>query len=379
MGRPCSGPSLSRSPSLFTTFLFTNSVLLNSPLPNQQSDGFPLEFVLQDLKPKFQHSKLRAKALPKLRTNRIMNRRAFLIFTQCCGIRSLSSGIFCSGPSLYYKVLLVWAGPFQNPGLQRLCSQDRSARATSKGRILPGSLCNVLQLKGWIWPADLRGRSGDAAFTSAFRSLLHVLENTKDVLLWGKTILPERPAQESGLCKVFLHVEVAHAGVCRDVCRDDATRAWISIGLVQGLSENATFSRDLLQRRSKNAADLPRLLCKDDSKILAFSAGAILHAKFSRRESAPKLQLQNLPPQSHEAAGLSQGSPLSIVFKCQKIHRCELCCCFFPGNLLDGFELDQGDRKCLKMYKEIILQNFLADEKPLIDKCFSPEKKLSYH
>ena len=32
----------------------------------------------------------------------------------------------------------------------------------------------------------------------------------------GEAILPERPAQESGLCKVFLQLEFANAGVCRD-------------------------------------------------------------------------------------------------------------------------------------------------------------------
>ena len=68
--------------SLFTIFLFTIFATLKPPPPpNQRSDEFPLE-----LKLKVPQTELRTlgqnceQTLPKFRTNRIMNKRALLIF-----------------------------------------------------------------------------------------------------------------------------------------------------------------------------------------------------------------------------------------------------------------------------------------------------------
>ena len=122
--------------------------------------------------------------------------------------------------------------------------------------------------------------------------------------------------------KVFLQVEFAHAGDCRNFCKGRCNK---------GLDLDWSCG-DL------NMQHFPGISCRDDLKMLIYQgcsarmiqiiafSGAILHAKSSTTESAPKMQLQKPPLQSHEAAGLSQGSPLSIVFKCQKIHRCESCC-----------------------------------------------------
>ena len=122
--------------------------------------------------------------------------------------------------------------PFSGSDLQCYNLQDHSARATSKCRILPSSLC-----KDGFARICARAIRRCSILPSVVKSLLHVLRQTKnkDVLFfWGVTILQERPAQESGLCKLFLQVEFAHAGVCQDFCKDDAARAWISIGLVEG-------------------------------------------------------------------------------------------------------------------------------------------------
>ena len=65
--------------SLFTKFLFTIFVPLNPPPPNQQNDGFPLEFLLKGPQTELRTlSQNCEQTLQKLRTNRIMNKRAFL-------------------------------------------------------------------------------------------------------------------------------------------------------------------------------------------------------------------------------------------------------------------------------------------------------------
>ena len=142
---------------------------------------------------------------------------------------------------------------------------------------------------------------------------------------WVKTILPERPAQESGLCKVFLKSSLQMLEFARTYART----------MQQGLG-----FRLVLWKGDLNMQHFPGISCRDDLEMLIyqgcsarmiqrlvfFFAGAILHAKFSKKKGAPKMQLQNLALQSHEAAGLSQGSPLSIVFMCHKIHRYEPCC-----------------------------------------------------
>ena len=67
--------------NLFTKFLFTIFVPLDPPPPpNQQSDGFPLEFLLKGPQTELQTLRQNCEqTLQKLRTNRIVNKRAFLI------------------------------------------------------------------------------------------------------------------------------------------------------------------------------------------------------------------------------------------------------------------------------------------------------------
>ena len=66
---------------MFTKFLFTIFAPLNPPPPNQQNDGFPLEFLLKGPQTELRTlSKNCEQTLQKLRTNRIMNKRAFLNF-----------------------------------------------------------------------------------------------------------------------------------------------------------------------------------------------------------------------------------------------------------------------------------------------------------
>ena len=65
--------------SLFTKCLFTIFAPLNPPLSNQQSDGSPLEFLLKGPQTELRTlSQNCEQTLAKLRTNRIMNKRAFL-------------------------------------------------------------------------------------------------------------------------------------------------------------------------------------------------------------------------------------------------------------------------------------------------------------
>ena len=65
--------------SLFTKFLFTIFVALDPPPPNQQNDGFPLEFLLKGPQTELRTlSQNCEQTVQKLRTNRIMNKRAFL-------------------------------------------------------------------------------------------------------------------------------------------------------------------------------------------------------------------------------------------------------------------------------------------------------------
>ena len=53
---------------------------LNPPPPNQQSDGFPLKFLLEGPQTELQTlSQNCEQTLQKLRTNRIMNKRPFPI------------------------------------------------------------------------------------------------------------------------------------------------------------------------------------------------------------------------------------------------------------------------------------------------------------
>ena len=131
-------------------------------------------------------------------------------------------------------------------------------------------------------------------------------------------------------------------------------------GTFPGTMQQGLGFRLVLWKGDLNMQHFPGISCRDDLKMLIyqgcsarmiqilvfFSAGGILHAKFSKRESAPKMQLQNLPLQSHEAAGLSQGSPLSIVFsRAKTLTGANHVADFFPGNLLDDFKLDQKGRK----------------------------------
>ena len=66
----------------FVHILFTIFVPLNPP-PNQQNDGFPLQFLLQGPQTELRTlSQNCEQTLQKLRTKRIMNKRAFLIQIQ---------------------------------------------------------------------------------------------------------------------------------------------------------------------------------------------------------------------------------------------------------------------------------------------------------
>ena len=68
---------------MFTKFLFTIFAPLNPPPPNQQNAGFPLEFLLKGPQTELRTlSQNCEQTLQKLRTNRIMNKRAFLIFAE---------------------------------------------------------------------------------------------------------------------------------------------------------------------------------------------------------------------------------------------------------------------------------------------------------
>ena len=59
--------------------MFTIFVPLNPPLPNQQSDGFPLEFIVKGPQTELRTlSQNCEQTLQKLRTNRIMNQQVFL-------------------------------------------------------------------------------------------------------------------------------------------------------------------------------------------------------------------------------------------------------------------------------------------------------------
>ena len=65
--------------SLFTKCLFTIFVPLDPPPPNQQSDGFPLDFLSKGPQTELRTlSQNCEQTLQKLQTNRIMNKRAFL-------------------------------------------------------------------------------------------------------------------------------------------------------------------------------------------------------------------------------------------------------------------------------------------------------------
>ena len=76
----CFPPSLGNA-SLFTKFLFTIFVPLDPPPPNQQNEGFPLEFLLKGPQTKLRTlSQNCEQTLQKLRTNRIANKRAFPSF-----------------------------------------------------------------------------------------------------------------------------------------------------------------------------------------------------------------------------------------------------------------------------------------------------------
>ena len=64
---------------LFTKVLFTIFAPLKPPPPNHQNDGFPLEFLLKGPQTELRTlSQNCEQTLQKLRTNRIMNKRAFL-------------------------------------------------------------------------------------------------------------------------------------------------------------------------------------------------------------------------------------------------------------------------------------------------------------
>ena len=67
--------------SLFTKILFTIFVPINPPpLPNQENEGFPLEFLLEGPQTELRTlSQNCEQTLQNLRTNRITNKRAFLI------------------------------------------------------------------------------------------------------------------------------------------------------------------------------------------------------------------------------------------------------------------------------------------------------------
>ena len=65
--------------SLFTKFLFTIFAPLNPPPPNRESHGFSLEFLLKGRQTELRTlSQNCEQTLQKLRTNRIMNKWAFL-------------------------------------------------------------------------------------------------------------------------------------------------------------------------------------------------------------------------------------------------------------------------------------------------------------
>ena len=65
--------------SLFTKILFTIFVPINPPRPNQQNEAFPLEFRLEGSQTELRTlSQNCEQTLQKLRTNRIMNKLAFL-------------------------------------------------------------------------------------------------------------------------------------------------------------------------------------------------------------------------------------------------------------------------------------------------------------
>ena len=80
---------------------------LTPPPPNQQIDGFPLEFLLKGHQTELRTlSQNCEQTLQKLRTNRIMNKRAFLKFCWVLQVR-VASGVDTEFP---YRICIVYRG-----------------------------------------------------------------------------------------------------------------------------------------------------------------------------------------------------------------------------------------------------------------------------
>ena len=78
MAQVFSSPKFLGNAGLFTKCLFTIFVPLDTRSPNQQSDGLPLDFLLKGPQTELRTlSQNCEQTLQKLRTNRIMNKRAF--------------------------------------------------------------------------------------------------------------------------------------------------------------------------------------------------------------------------------------------------------------------------------------------------------------
>ena len=83
--------------SSFTKISFTIFVPINPPPPNQQNEGFPLEFLLEGPQTELRTlSQNCEQTLQKLRTNRIMNKRALLILIQFKELEKCKCNLECN-------------------------------------------------------------------------------------------------------------------------------------------------------------------------------------------------------------------------------------------------------------------------------------------
>ena len=118
--------------SLFTNVLFTLLCALTPPPPNQQSDGFPLEFLLKGPQTELRTlSQNCEQTLQKLRTNRIMNKRAFLkcaLIGACAMTTKFLDNKICT-----FEILLSWCFPRRIAFLDRvpLCPQCPPLKSTN--------------------------------------------------------------------------------------------------------------------------------------------------------------------------------------------------------------------------------------------------------
>ena len=108
------------------------------------------------------------------------------------------------------------------------------------------------------------------------------------------------------------------------------------------------------------------------------SSGAILHANFSKGESAPEMQLQNLPLQSQDflkEVKLPLPDPL-INLDGQRNHLYERLRCFSRKKIWTRGVKRKIEKKRTPAGTDakILFAQLLVKKKPLIEKCFPREE-----